>query len=171
VTQRPLPGATGGNSRLPSLGPRGEGWFALQLLFIAAIAAAGVFAGSPWGDSIRMLTAVAGGALIVAGLALGFAAIRDLDRSLSPLPRPRETAVLVRHGVYSRLRHPIYAAAILVAVGWSLLTGSWLALALSAGLALVLDLKSRREEIWLRERYPDYAAYATLTRRFVPGIY
>jgi protein-S-isoprenylcysteine O-methyltransferase Ste14 len=45
------------------------------------------------------------------------------------------------------------------------------ALALSVVLAIVLDLKARREEEWLRERFPDYAAYAARTKRFIPGIY
>ena len=43
--------------------------------------------------------------------------------------------------------------------------------ALDALLAVVLDLKSRREEIWLRERFPEYKAYAARTRKFIPGIY
>jgi protein-S-isoprenylcysteine O-methyltransferase Ste14 len=42
-----------------------------------------------------------------------------------------------------------------------------------ASLLLVedLDLKARREEAWLSERYPEYAAYARHTHRFVPGVY
>ena len=54
--------------------------------------------------------------------------IRDLGRSLSPMPRPLETAVLIQDGVYRKLRHPIYAALILIAIGWSLLMASLLAL-------------------------------------------
>jgi len=33
------------------------------------------------------------------------------------------------------------------------------------------DLKSRREERWLEERYPGYAAYRARTRRLIPGLY
>ena len=90
---------------------------------------------------------------------------------MSPMPRPRDTAVLIQDGVYRQLRHPIYAALILIAIGWSLLTASLLALGLALALALLLDLKARREEVWLRDRYPGYAAYATHTKRFVPGLY
>jgi protein-S-isoprenylcysteine O-methyltransferase Ste14 len=60
---------------------------------------------------------------------------------------------------------------ILVAMGWSLLTASLAALVLTAVLAVLLDLKARREEAWLRERYRVYAAYAEQTSRFVPGVY
>jgi len=33
------------------------------------------------------------------------------------------------------------------------------------------DLKSRREEAWLREQYPQYPAYAARTKRFIPYVY
>jgi protein-S-isoprenylcysteine O-methyltransferase Ste14 len=138
---------------------------------MVAIIAAGIFVGSHWSGAPRFAAAVAGGALIAAGLALGYLGIKDLDRSLSPLPRPRDTAVLIQDGVYRRLRHPIYAALILLAVGWGLLMASLLALGLAVALAVLLDLKARREEVWLRERYPGYATYATQTKRFVPGVY
>ena len=37
--------------------------------------------------------------------------------------------------------------------------------------AVFLDLKSRREEAWLRAQYPDYVVYARHTKRFVPYVY
>jgi protein-S-isoprenylcysteine O-methyltransferase Ste14 len=135
------------------------------------VGAAGVSLGSNWAGAPRFAASVAGGALIVAGIAIGYLGIRDLDRSLSPLPRPRDTAVLIQDGIYRRIRHPIYAGVILLAIGWGLLMASFAALALALALAVLLDLKARREEVWLRERYPGYAAYAEQTKRFVPGFY
>jgi len=158
-------------TRLPSLGPRGEGWFLLQVVLIFLIFVACWVANSHLAGAPRFAVSVAGATLIVAGVALGFLGIKDLDRSMSPMPRPLESSVLIQDGVYRRLRHPIYAAVILIAVGASLLTASLVGLALSILLALLLDLKARREEVWLRERYPGYAAYAAHTKRFVPGIY
>jgi protein-S-isoprenylcysteine O-methyltransferase Ste14 len=32
------------------------------------------------------------------------------------------------------------------------------------------ELKSRREEVWLVERYPGYVAYRERTRRLIPWI-
>ena len=158
-------------THLPSLGPHGEGWFLLQIVFMALVVLAGIWLGSNLTGAPRFAASVAGAALIVADIALGYLGVRDLDRSLSPLPRPRDTAVLIQDGVYRRLRHPIYAAVILLALGWSLLMASLVALALAVALAVLLDLKARREEVWLRQRYPGYAAYAANTKRFVPGIY
>ncbi len=165
------PPSRGTGTRLPSLGPRGEGWLLIQLVFIAVIAAAGALFGANWSGALRFATGLAGAVLILAGGLLGYLGIRDLDRSLSPLPRPTETAVLIQHGIYRRLLHPIYAGVILLALGWALLSASLVALLLAAVLSLVLDLKARREEVWLRQRYPGYAAYAARTKRFVPGLY
>jgi protein-S-isoprenylcysteine O-methyltransferase Ste14 len=158
-------------SNLPSLGPNGEGWFLLQVVFMLAIIVAGVVAGGQWAGALRFAGAVAGGVLIIGGAILLWSGIRDLDRSMSPMPRPRDTAVLIQDGVYRQLRHPIYASLILIAIGWSLLMASFLALGLAIALALLLDLKARREEIWLRDRYPGYAEYSLHTKRFVPGLY
>ena len=159
------------DTRLPALGPRGEGWFMLQLVLMAAVAAAGWLAGGHWSGAPHFATALAGAALILAGVVLGGVGVRDLDTALSPFPRPREGAVLIADGIYRRLRHPIYAGVTLSALGWSLLTASLVALAIAIGLAVLFDLKSRREEAWLRERYPGYAAYAERTSRFLPGLY
>ncbi|HLB44306.1 MAG TPA: isoprenylcysteine carboxylmethyltransferase family protein [Candidatus Limnocylindrales bacterium] len=158
-------------TRIPSLGPRGEGWVALQFVLLGAIAVAGWLWGGAWSGIARDALLVVGGLLIIGGFALAFLGVRDLDRSLSALPRPTNQAVLVSHGVYRQLRHPIYAGLIVAAIGWSLITASLAALALALGLATVLDLKSRREEVWLRERFPDYVAYATRTKRFMPSLY
>lgn len=99
------------------------------------------------------------------------ASTRSLGTALTPLPRPLEEARLVEHGLYRSLRHPIYVGLLLAALGWSLLFESPISLAASGALAVVLDLKARREEAWLLERYPGYADYRRRTRRFVPRLY
>jgi protein-S-isoprenylcysteine O-methyltransferase Ste14 len=60
---------------------------------------------------------------------------------------------------------------IAAAFGWGLLTASPLAIAGGAVLIAFFDLKSRREEIWLAERYTGYVAYRARTRRLLPWIY
>ena len=158
--------------RIPSLGPRGEGWLALQLVLIISVAVTGWLLGGELSAAARGLRAqIAGGLLVVVGLVIAGLGIANLGRSLSALPRPSERAVLISQGIYSRIRHPIYAGLVCIALGWSMVTGSLVAFALSVVLAIVLDLKSRREEVWLLERFPDYAAYAARTKRFIPGIY
>jgi len=158
-------------SRLPALGPRGEGWFLLQVLLLSAIVVAGLQFGPDWSGTARLAGGLAGGVLLVGGLLLGLKGILDLDRAISPLPRPTRAGSLVQHGAYGRVRHPIYSGVIASSVGFGLLLASLPALLLCAILALLLDLKARREEIWLVERYAGYADYARRTKRFVPRLY
>lgn len=143
----------------------------LQVLLMILIGASGLVFGANWSGAPRFAAAIAGGVLMIFGVGLAFFGIRDLGRSLSPMPRPPDGAALVSDGIYRRLRHPIYAGVMLLGFGWALLTASVLALVLAVLLAVVLDLKARREEVWLRERFSDYAAYAARTRRFIPGVH
>jgi len=156
--------------RVPELGRRGEGWVAIQSLLFFAIAACG-FVGVYWPGSVESFLAVVGFVLIVAGVLVALTGALTLGRSFTHLPRPRKSGRLRVSGIYRLVRHPVYGGVLLLALGWSLAEAP-LALVPTALLVLVFDLKSRREEIWLRERYPEYAAYAERTRsRFIPFVY
>jgi protein-S-isoprenylcysteine O-methyltransferase Ste14 len=156
--------------RIPALGSRGEGWVAIQAVLFVAIAACG-FVGVYWPGSVESFLTVVGILLVVAGVVVALTAALTLGRSFTHFPRPRESGRLHQGGIYRLARHPVYGGVLLVALGWSLADAP-LALVPTALLALVFDLKSRREEIWLRERFSEYAAYAERTRsRFVPFVY
>jgi protein-S-isoprenylcysteine O-methyltransferase Ste14 len=158
-------------SRIPSLGPRGEGWVALQVVLFGAIVVAGLVAGGAWGGTLGLLTAAIGAILVAIGGLLAVKGVLDLGTSLTPLPHPRDGSELIQTGAYRLARHPIYGGLIIAAAGWGLLTASLAALVLAVVLLGFFDLKSRREEQWLEERYPDYAAYRRRTRRLIPGVY
>jgi protein-S-isoprenylcysteine O-methyltransferase Ste14 len=158
-------------SRIPALGPRGEGWLFLQLLLLLAIVAAAMLFPLSVESSFEQTARVVGLVILVGGLVVFGLGIVTLGSSLSPLPAPAPSAELVERGIYRFIRHPIYSGLILAALGGSLYAVSGLALGLTLVLGVVLDLKSRREEIWLRERFRGYAAYAAGTKKFIPGIY
>jgi protein-S-isoprenylcysteine O-methyltransferase Ste14 len=108
--------------------------------------------------------AAVGGTIITAGLI-------SLERSITPNPRPRPGGTLREHGPYGVVRHPIYAGVILSALAWSLWRGP-AAVGPTALTVVVVDLKSRREEAWLLERYPGYRTYRDRVRwRFFPGVW
>jgi protein-S-isoprenylcysteine O-methyltransferase Ste14 len=156
--------------QIPELGPRGEGWVAVQLLLLAAIVACG-FVGVYWPASIEGHAVVLGLSLAVAGSVEFVLGVLALGRSLTPFPRPRSGVVLRTRGVFRLVRHPIYGGLILLALGWSFAEAP-LALVPTAALTLFFDVKSRREEAWLGEQYPEWAGYAARTpRRFVPWLY
>jgi protein-S-isoprenylcysteine O-methyltransferase Ste14 len=112
-----------------------------------------------------------GSVLKYAGFALLVWAGLNLGRNLTPLPKPKTDARLVTNGLFAWMRHPIYTALMLLAFGSSLERGHLMALILSACLTVLLEFKSRREESWLLEQFPDYAAYRSRVKKFLPGIY
>jgi protein-S-isoprenylcysteine O-methyltransferase Ste14 len=158
-------------SSLPSLGPRGEGWVVLQFALLALVALAGLATGEAWNGLPATLSTFGGLGLVGVGAVLVGKGLLDLGRNLTPVPRPRDDAELVATGSYATVRHPIYGGLIAIAFGWGLAAASPITLLLAVVLAVFFELKSRREEAWLSERYADYAAYMQQTRRFFPGLY
>ena len=158
-------------SRLPSLGPRGEGWLLLQLLLLLAIAGTAMAFPMLVDGSTEQIARVVGLVGLVGGFVVFGLGIVTLGSSLSPLPKPLASAELVERGIYRWIRHPIYTGLVLAALGGSIYAVAPLALLFTLALAVVLDLKARREEIWLREHYAGYAAYSERTKKFIPLVY
>ena len=161
-------------TRIPALGRRGEGWVVLQVLLFAVIAVLGAISlpsADPGPGNIGLLVVGLGLVLTFVGSLVVNQGIRGLGPSFTPWPYPRDDGALVRGGIYALIRHPIYTGTIVLALAWACISLSLPALAAVAILAVVLDLKARREEAWLADRYPDYDAYRAATHRFVPGLY
>lgn len=143
---------------------------ALQTVLLAAVVGTSALA-PPWPSTWRSPLGAAGAVLLLIGVGFLIGGARSLGSALTPLPRPRETGSLRDGGLYGLVRHPIYGAVMLIALGASL-RGSPLALIPTVFLALLLFGKSIREERWLTERYPAYPAYRErVRRRFLPFIW
>jgi protein-S-isoprenylcysteine O-methyltransferase Ste14 len=70
------------------------------------------------------------------------------------------------------VRHPMYAAIIVVMLGLPLALGSWWALIPGGLLALLFVVRTALEDRMLREELPGYKAYTRRTRyRLIPGIW
>lgn len=157
-------------TRLPALGPRGEGWVVIQFILLGLLVVAG-FPGGAWAGDVRHATTIMAVALGAGGALLAGAGLAALRESLTALPHPKDGARLIDDGPYALVRHPIYGGLILLAVAWGLFAASPAALAVAAVLLLFFSLKSRREEAWLVTRYPGYEAYRARTRRIIPWLY
>jgi protein-S-isoprenylcysteine O-methyltransferase Ste14 len=157
-------------TRIPALGPRGEGWVLIQTTLFAGVVVAGL-GSARWPENLQspvLVIAIVSG---TTGLGLAASAIATLGRSVSPFPKPPATSELKESGVYALVRHPIYGGVLLLSVAWSLGLSPW-ALIPTAALAVALVFKSRLEERWLIERHPAYAGYRErVRRRFVPYLW
>jgi len=155
---------------IPQLGARGGGWVALQFALLAAVLGLGLLAPG-WPDGARWWLKGAAVLLVLAGALVIARAGRALGSGLTPFPRPADGAELVESGPYAVVRHPVYSAGLLIAVGLSLALSPWALLA-TAVLAVLWAMKASVEERFLRERYPGYGAYCERTRyRLVPYLY
>lgn len=150
------------------MGHRGEMWVALQAVLLLLFAfAPRIGPAWPSPDIVQF----AGWVLAAIGTVLLAWSALNLGRSLTPFPRPLPEAELVTTGAYRLVRHPIYCAVIIGALGLSLATESWLRLGLSATLFVFFDMKARREEIWLQAKFPAYEAYKARVKKLIPWIY
>jgi protein-S-isoprenylcysteine O-methyltransferase Ste14 len=99
---------------------------------------------------------------------LGMHSIRDY---LTPLPYPVDHSQLVQHGIYSRVRHPLYASLLFLGLAWISYYLSLSHFILWWLIFAFFDYKANKEEAWLIERHPDYQAYAARVSKFIPWIY
>jgi protein-S-isoprenylcysteine O-methyltransferase Ste14 len=113
----------------------------------------------------------AGALLLICGGGLFVAGLLALGPNLSPLPVPKQGASFTESGPYRWVRHPIYAGALLLALGWALVIRGWLTLGYVIVLAVFFDIKARREERRLLRTFPEYADYRRRVRRFIPRLY
>ncbi|MEY9558893.1 protein-S-isoprenylcysteine O-methyltransferase Ste14 [Sinorhizobium fredii] len=104
--------------------------------------------------------------LILIGTALSIYCLFWLGRSFSVMATARK---LVTTGPYAIVRHPLYAAEAISAVGF--LIANWSLAALLVG-AVHFAFQFRRmfnEERVLRRTFPEYASYASSVPKFIPG--
>jgi protein-S-isoprenylcysteine O-methyltransferase Ste14 len=154
-------------------GARGE-WLVVAQVALIGLVFFGprTVAGQPaWSLPFPRACPVVGGLFMVAGGALLTAGLACLGRGLTPLPYPREGATLIQTGPFALVRHPMYSGGLVLALGWAMCTRSWLTVGYVGVLFVFLDLKSRREERWLTEKFPAYAGYQRHVRKLVPFVY
>jgi len=144
---------------------RGGGWVLAQSAMLGGIILLPVFFR---GATFPTMMVIPGAALLLIGMAVSLAGAMALGRNLTPFPKPAAQARLVRHGIYAKIRHPLYTSVILGAIGWALIWESWPALTVAAALIPFFHAKTRHEERWLREKFPEYADYERRVPRFIP---
>ena len=108
-----------------------------------------------------------------AGLWLFRRSHKDLGKNWSITLEIRDQHRLVSNGVYQRVRHPMYSAFWLMAVGQALLLPNWFAgLAGLVGFGVLFFLRVGKEEHMMMQTFGDeYRAYMQRTKRIIPRVY
>jgi protein-S-isoprenylcysteine O-methyltransferase Ste14 len=109
--------------------------------------------------------------VFIVGSSIAIIAAFHLGKNLTPLPKPKENAELIQGGLYRFVRHPIYFGVIVLSLGWGLIQQSTLVWLYVLIIAIFFDIKSRKEEQWLVERFSAYADYQRRVRKLIPWIY
>jgi protein-S-isoprenylcysteine O-methyltransferase Ste14 len=155
-------------------GDRGEYWAVAQVFLLLVFAlfppnrpSSIELDSSTWQYTSWILTAIFGGLAIVF---LG-RSLFDLGQNLTPLPHPRDEGQLVKTGIYGLVRHPMYGGVIYLALAYASWQMSWVHLVGSIVLFVFFDAKSRKEEVWLTEKFSDYASYSVSVKKLIPWIY
>jgi protein-S-isoprenylcysteine O-methyltransferase Ste14 len=112
---------------------------------------------------------IVGGALILIGLALAGAGIRNFSRAATPVPTNQPTRALVTTGIHGWIRNPIYLGMFLVYGGIGVAARSPWILILTLPLAIAIRYGVvAREEAYLERRFGDaYRDYRARVRRWL----
>jgi protein-S-isoprenylcysteine O-methyltransferase Ste14 len=153
-------------------GRRGEWLVILQVILMAIVFFGPRTMPGKLGAYIMPATCrFVGWPLMIFGFALFLAGLVRLGKGLTPLPCPRDGALLIETGPFAIVRHPMYSGGLFFAFGWALFVRSWMTVCYAVILFIFLDLKSRCEEKWLSEKFPSYQEYQKRVRKLIPFIY
>jgi protein-S-isoprenylcysteine O-methyltransferase Ste14 len=161
-------------ARLKSADRETAGAIARPILFVPATLAAGLILDSllplPFAiPEIGRLRWLAAGFLILLGVALFAAGVRNFSKAGTPLPTNQPARVLVTTGIHRWSRNPVYLGFLLIYVGIGVATQSPWVLLLALPLALVIQYGVvAPEEAYLERRFGDaYQEYKRRVRRWL----
>jgi protein-S-isoprenylcysteine O-methyltransferase Ste14 len=120
----------------------------------------------PDGDLVHRIIA---GPLILVGLGLFAAGIRNFSRAATPVPTNEPTRTLVTTGIHGWTRNPIYLGMFLIYAGIGVAARSPWTLILMLPLAITIRYGVvAREEAYLERRFGDtYRDYKARVRRWL----
>ncbi len=145
---------------------KGEWWLFAQVLVLLAHIIPPWPVITTWPIILRVISII----VFIYGLYRSYLAIITLGDNLSPLPEPKESAILVKNSVYSSCRHPLYQSLIYISLSLFSFTGSLLHFLLLIILTIVLINKAKVEEKRLRLKYKEYNIYISTTPAIFNGV-
>lgn len=122
--------------------------------------------------SMDLVIRFSGFGLVLMGNTLLFYSYRELGTSWAyPIDGGTKTKRIVKTGIYSKIRHPVYLSFNIFSIGFNLILLDWMILIiyLFGGIGLYL-LAIDEEQILLSSFKDEYRDYMRYTGRFLPKI-
>ena len=140
------------------------------LMFVAGFVLAGLDFRFGWSDMPDWVV-IAASVLFLIAYAL-YAEVMRENAYLSRTIKVEEGQTVVDTGLYGIVRHPMYAATILLFLMMPLVLGSWYALIVFACYPVIIAVRLKDEEDLLTKELPGYAAYKQKVKyRLIPFIW
>ena len=140
------------------------------LMFVAGFVVAGLDFRLGWSVMPTWVTITASVLFLVA-YAL-YAEVMRENAYLSRTIQVEEGQIVVDTGMYGVVRHPMYAATILLFLMMPLVLGSWYALIVFAFYPAIIIVRLKAEEELLTKELPGYAAYKQRVKhRIIPFVW
>ena len=119
------------------------------------------------------ITFIAGTSCYALGLWLFHRSHADLGTNWSKTLEIKENHHLVTDGIYTRIRHPMYLAGLIFAVGQALVAPNYIAgPSFGIGMMVLFTLRVGQEERMMLDQFGDeYTSYCERTNHLIPGIW
>lgn len=93
---------------------------------------------------------------------------KDLKNGFTPIPEPKNGALLITEGIYGLIRHPMYLAFILFSTSFCLIKESIFLILTTVSLVIILNLKYRYEDSLLKIKWASAAKYQENIPALIP---
>lgn len=140
------------------------------LMFVAGFLLAGFDQRYGWSEMPAWVVAIAA-VVMVCGYGL-YAEVMRENAYLSRTVEVQENQKVISTGLYSIVRHPMYAATLVLYLAMPIVLGSWVALIPFLAYPLIIARRIRNEEHVLEEGLAGYCEYEQQVRyRLIPFIW
>jgi protein-S-isoprenylcysteine O-methyltransferase Ste14 len=126
-----------------------------------------------WSPTFPLWARIVGAVLLVLGLAILFAALKENTFAAPVVKMQKERGQkVISTGLYGIVRHPMYAGATLLFVSAPLLLGSVYGLAIGFLMIVTIAVRSLGEEAMLKNELEGYREYMNKVRwRLIPFVF
>jgi protein-S-isoprenylcysteine O-methyltransferase Ste14 len=153
--------------------PKTKGWIyvAVQVIFIGGIVASSVAEKNYAHRQYSYITDFLAFLFLSLGALIGAISFINFGQMVTPNPVPMDSYKLKTNGLYSKIRHPIYLAALLILLGCIFFFAAFYTIILFAFAVGFIVVKIRFEEAELIKKFPEYTEYMKHTYKLIPFVF